>query len=72
MEDEKVERAYIINEKGFVKVFNAEIIGLCSNKPNSKPTHACIKYYDDFDSLMIGENAVYQIIPLERVFYASK
>lgn len=64
-------RVHVTDSKGVINIRGAELINLLSKERVKQPTHAEIKYFKGDDDAMTGENPIYQVFPLEQVFYVK-
>lgn len=65
-------RCDVTDAEGIVIIHAAELCNLLSKDYKGALTHVKVKYYEDFDKAIAGEDYILKIFPIDRVFFKER
>jgi len=65
-------RCYVTDAEGQVIINAAEFCDLLSKEHKGAVTHVMVKYYENFDKALTGEDCILKIFPIDRVFFKER
>ena len=62
-------RCDVTDAEGVVIISEAELCNFFSKDYKGALTHVKLKYYENIDKALIGEDHIFKIFPIDRVFF---